>query len=146
MHHKIYLTSLYIGIDHPFMIVSPNKQVPIKGIANICRYLSRQFCGDLYEDQTDPVKASQIDVWLDLLTTSFIYGNAKEKGSVLRNMNACLGTCVFLTGNGLSLADIVLYSVIGTEGDHKLGSNVKQWIKRCQEVIQLAQIPCAYLE
>ena len=128
----------------PTMIVSPHRQTPVQGIANICRYLSRQFCPEIYES-LNPVNASQIDSWLDSVSCSYINGNAKEKASVLRHMNSSLGSSPFLTGDALTLADIIAYSVIGTLQGLKIGANIKTWMKTCHSTVALNQIPCFYL-
>ena len=128
-------------LNEPVMIVSPNKQVPIKGIANICRYLSREYCPQLYES-LGPITSSQIDMWLDSVTLSYINGNAKEQMSVLRHMNSCLGSEEFLTGKSITLADIVIYSILVNQPSAKSRNNIKSWIKRCNSQEQLKSIPC----
>lgn len=131
-------------LTEPLMIVSPSKQVPVKGLANICRYLSRQFCPELYESKS-PVDASLTDSWLDALTSSYLYGSTKGKSSFFRNMNACLGKTLFLTGSEPTLADVVVYSVIGTQHGLKFGANVDTWMRRCHGVKEMVEVPFVYL-
>ena len=127
------------------MVFTPNKQVPISGIANICRFLSRQFCPEIYES-LEPVQSSQADTWLDTLSLSYIHGNSKEKGSVLRQLNSALGSKEFLIGPSLTLGDVVVYCVLGNEKNLKIANNVKKWMKRCHSVPELVTVPCLYLD
>lgn len=141
----------HIVLPFPFNIIestmmcSPGKQVPISGISNICRYLSRQYCAEIYES-LPPAISSQSDTWLDLFSLLYLYGNAKEKGSVIRQMNSALGSKGFLTGDAPTLADIVLYGIIGTEKGVKVTGNVKKWMVRCHGVTEMKTFPCLYIE
>lgn len=129
----------------PTMVVSPHNQTPVEGIANISRYISREFCPDLYES-LDAAVASQIDGWLDLLCVSLACGSSKEKSSVMRRLNAQLGSSPFLVGGTLTLADVVAYAVLcNTDAGLKLSANVKQWLKRLQSVPELSCLPCSWL-
>lgn len=127
------------------MICSPGKQVPITGLSNICRYISRQYCPSIYES-LPPTISSQSDTWLDLFSLSYLHGNAKEKGSVLRQLNSALGSKDYLTGDTPTIADIVLYGVIGNETDVKLTGNVKKWMNRCHGIPEAKTIPCLYAQ
>ena len=127
------------------MMYAPGKQVPVSGIANICRFLSRQFRPEIYESH-DPTVCGQTDTWLDSLSLSYIHGNAKEKGSVLRQLNSTLGSKNCLTGECPTLADVVLYSVLGNEKGLKISSNVKKWMNYCHEIQEMKSVPCLYLQ
>jgi hypothetical protein len=138
---KVKITLIWKDDDPgmtPVMIVLPYKQVPIKGIANICRYLSRQFSPGLYE-LFDVVKSSMVDSWLDSFSYSYINGNAKEKASVLRHMNSCLGNASYLIGDEFSLADLVIYCSLSRDSN-KMPSNVKSWMKRCHSLPQVQHL------
>ena len=116
------------------MIVSPHNQTPVEGIANISRYLCREFCPDLYEGR-GPEQALLVDSWLDSVAGSFLFGSSKEKTSVMRRLNSHLGSNVFLAGAEMTLADIVAYSVLGgSTDDQKLTGNVKTWLNRCRNL------------
>lgn len=144
---KLKITIIWkedVNDSDPSMILTPNKQIPVSGIANICRFLSRRFCPEIYES-FDPKISAQIDTWLDSLSLSYIHGNAKEKGAVLRRMNSSLGSAEFLTGNTLTLADVVLFCVLGNERGIKIGGNVKKWMKHCHNVTPLVSVSCFYL-
>ena len=115
------------------MMVSPGRQIPIEGLANACRYLAREFCPEVYESLPH-MTASRIDSWLDTLST-YLQGSTKEKASVLRTMNATLGTSSYLVGNSPTLCDIVLCPAM--RAAPKLGNNVKAWVKRCDADLKL---------
>jgi len=124
------------------MMVAPHDQVPIEGMSNIARYLCRMFCPDLYED-LGPEVASVIDSWLDRFYQVFLVGNAKEKASVVKNLNASLGSNNWIAGDKFSLADLVLYCFIcqHASGLKLLGTNVQRWKKNCSQHPLLANLP-----
>ena len=124
------------------MIVSPHDQVPVEGIANIARYICRVYCPDLYED-LGLEAASMIDSWLDRIYHTFLVGNAKERASVVRNLNTWLGSNTWLVGEQFSLADLVAYCVISqnSKGLKLLGTNVERWMKNCSQHPLLTNIP-----
>ena len=128
------------------MVVAPQSHTPIQGLANICRYLCRMFCPELYEGLgTDAV--GEIDSWMDSISLSFTHGNAKEKSSVLRHMNSSLGSSQFLLSSHTNptAADILTYSVLAPKQGLKIGGNVKAWMRCCQNSPQMSSIPCLYL-
>ena len=123
------------------MVVSPHNQTPVEGIANISRYICREFCPEYYEGR-GPEQAAVVDGWLDAVGGTYIFGSSKEKTSILRRLNAHLGSNDFLAGTEITLADIVAYGVIcGGPGGQKLTGNVKTWIKRCQNLPEFHGIP-----
>lgn len=126
----------------PTMVVSPHNQTPVEGIANILRYICREFSLELYEGNGLET-AAKIDSWLDMITGTLVHGGAKEKASVMRRLNSHLGSASFLAGGKLSLADIVGYVVVCHGGGLKPTANVKQWLRRCRDQLpELAAIPC----
>lgn len=123
------------------MVVSAHNQTPVRGIANISRYLCRLFCPDLYEGNGYE-QAALVDSWLDAVTGTYIFGSSKEKLSVLRRFNSHLGSCQFLAGNGATLADLVAYPIIcGGSGSQKLTDNVKKWINCCRNCPEFQGVP-----
>ena len=125
-------------------MVAPQSHTPIQGLANICRFLCRMFCPELYEDLGNDA-ASQIDSWLDSISLSFIHGNAKEKSSVLRHMNSSLGSAPFLYSKSPTAADVLAYSILAPQEGLKVGGNVKSWMRRCHSLSQMSSVPCLYL-
>ncbi len=114
------------------MVVSPHNQTPVQEVANIARYLCRQYCPALYEDQ-GPMTASQIDSWLDTVTGVLLRGSSKEKTPVIRKLNSHLGSSNFLGGDIVSIADIVSYVLFANLEGVKPTSNLKQWLKRIEK-------------
>lgn len=111
------------------MVISPHNQTPVEGVANIARYICRQYCPALYED-LGPMAASQIDSWLESVTGPMARGSSKEKASVMRKLNSHLGSSKFLAGDHLSVGDIVSYCVLANLDGVKPANNVKEWLKR----------------
>ena len=74
------------------MVVSPHNQTPVQGLANVLRYLIREYCPSLYEGQ-GAGRASEIDSWMDTVTNVLLgsRSSAKEKASVAKKMNSRLG-------------------------------------------------------
>ena len=137
------------------MMVSPQAQTPVEGVANICRYLCREYFPVLYEEVGSCGKeenssadlASAMDSWMDLMSSVLTRGTGKEKASVLRRMNAQLGSSKFLVmGEQPTVADIVCFCEVCAQPDLKLPSNVKLWMKRVQSLVPpLCTVPCPYL-
>ncbi|XP_064405735.1 aminoacyl tRNA synthase complex-interacting multifunctional protein 2-like isoform X2 [Halichondria panicea] len=113
------------------MVVSPHNQTPVEGLANIARYICRQYCPALYEDQ-GPMAASQMDNWLEAIIGTLFRGSSKEKASVIRKLNSHVGSSSFLGGDRVSIADIISYSVLASLDGVKPTSNVKKWLKRVE--------------
>lgn len=129
-------------------MVSPQSQTPVEGMANISRYLCREYFPALYEEGRDgsAESASLMDSWMDQMSTTLLKGSAKEKASVLRRLNAQLGSSEFLVGGEPSVADIVGFDVVCQQQGLKLSANVKQWLKRVHlSVPGLSSVTCAYL-
>ena len=129
------------------MVVSAHGQTPVEGVANIGRYLCREYFPALYDEGPNCAEsASLIDGWLDTVSTTLQRGSAKEKASVLRKFNAQLGSAQFLTGDQPTLADIVAYCAVCEQPGLKLPGNVKNWLKRVRSVVPgLNSAPCLYL-
>ena len=130
--------------------MAPHQQTPVQGVANLGRYLCREYFPGLYEGEgqggSDAESAALVDSWLDAFSTTLRRGSAKEKASVLRKLNAQLGSARFLTGDSPSLADIVGVCAVCEQPDLKLPGNVKSWLKRGMESIPgLHSVPCSYL-
>lgn len=128
----------------PTMVVSPHNQTPVEGIANIARYLCREFCSNLYEG-LGAEEALKIDSWLDSVAGTLLYGSSKEKASVMRRLNSQLGSSGYLVGDCVTLADIIAFAIVGSEPGLKPTANVKQWLKRCQAHPEFAGLPCSRL-
>lgn len=117
-------------------------------MANISRYLCREYFPALYEEGRGGAEsASVMDSFLDDASIKLRKGGTKERAAVLRKFNTQLGTSKFLAGEEPSLADIVVFCEVCQQAGMKLPGNVKQWLKRVQTSVPgLSTIPCPYLE
>ena len=120
-------------------MISAN-QVPVVGMANILRLLTRLFAQELYEGR-GPAAAAQVDTWLDAATQQFLNGNSKERAAFLRQLNARLGCANWLAGDALSLADIFVFTALCQTNEVKATGNVQNWAKRCTEATPLCSLP-----
>ena len=131
----------------PTLLVSPHNQTPVEGVANISRYLCREYFPALYEEGPGGAEsASQVDSWLDLFSASLERGSAKEKSAVLRRLNSQLGSAQYLVGTQISVADMVGFCAVSGQPNLKLPGNVKQWLKRLKMTVPgLKCVPCSYI-
>lgn len=120
----------------------------MEGVANISRYLCREYFPALYDEEGPggAESASQADSWLDLFGASLERGSAKEKSAVLRRLNSQLGSAQYLVGTQVSVADMVGFCAVSGQTGLKLPGNVKQWLKRLQMTVPgLKCVPCSYV-
>lgn len=127
--NEVAFTLLWKKVQNgPTLMVNPHKQTVIEGESNIARYIQRLINPDF---DKCVVGATRIDEWLDL-AEQYVRGNKKENAAVLKSLNSKLGSAEWLVGNTLSLADIVMWSVINqSKGQKDSPSNVKNWLQRC---------------
>jgi len=115
------------NLEDPELIVSGHK---IQGEVNIARYFAREF-SILYDDK-DPVAATIIDQWLDLIHVSVLRGNNKEKAAVMRSLNSHLGLRTWLVGKEHSLADALMWSAVyQTQSVDTAPHHVQRWLRDC---------------
>ncbi|GFR00876.1 aminoacyl tRNA synthase complex-interacting multifunctional protein 2 [Trichonephila clavata] len=117
--------------DHE-MMVDPIHQGIVEGEVNIARYLSRLFSLN-YE--TDPILSTMIDNYLELVHSSIIHGNNKERQGALRSLNSQLGKNAFIVGDSYTIADIVTWSALIQAKLHQsLPANVMKWFNSLSNV------------
>jgi len=124
----------------PTLIVKPGQQVPIRGEANISRYLGRLLV-KRYDSQN--VIATQIDTALDKAAELF-FSDKVQSSNVASSVSALLG------GNGKSksgwifgfeqhsLADAVLWSAVKQRCTGNLPDDVRQWVRRCDQLSEFS--------
>lgn len=113
----------------PLLMVNAHNQTPIIGEANVARYLCRLLQRDY---DSDNIRATQIDEWLDTATSQLLNGNNKEKAAAMRALNSRFGKHDWLVGSSISLADIVMWSAVHQSQMAKdVSANVKKWLKLC---------------
>ncbi|XP_065185426.1 aminoacyl tRNA synthase complex-interacting multifunctional protein 2-like [Sycon ciliatum] len=107
-------------------------QCCVRGQQNIGRYLCRKYLYRLYEAlgamATLEIDAAISSFYLPLLASS--QTNNKEQAAALKQANVALGRNAFLAGENVSLADLLLYSVVSRKPALVTANNVKAWVKR----------------
>jgi len=109
---------------------------PIEGEGNIARFLFSLF-GQKY----NAITSTLIDSWVDTAIFQLKEGSSKEKGAVLRSMNAALGKTSWLVGNELTVADIVAWCALQQTGSANAApSNVQKWMKSCENLAPFSSV------
>lgn len=109
---------------------------PIEGEGNIARFLFSLF-GQKY----NAVTSTLIDSWVDTAIFQLKEGSSKERGAVLRSMNAALGKSSWLVGNELTLADVVAWCALQQTGTANTApANVQKWMKSCENLAPFSSV------
>lgn len=118
------------------MKFSVQTMCPIEGEGNIARFLFSLF-GHKY----NAVTSTLIDSWVDTAIFQLQEGSSKEKGAVLRSMNAALGRAAWLGGSELSVADVVAWCALRqTGGAGAAPANVQRWMKSCENLAPFSSV------
>lgn len=125
-------------------MVSPSSQaVAINGEANIARYLAR-FVPGLLDYENQPLKAAQIDQFLDLTESTAPLGSRgmkRERAATLQSLDSTLSSRKSLeeTSNEIGLVDFVVYSaLVNSCMEKEIGKNVRAWMDRCRSTVKQA--------
>lgn len=115
------------------MVVQAGSGVSVEGDDNIARFICRQFDPAFYCTE-NPLKSTQIDYWIDI--AAGLLGNAKSVKLAIKEINVALGKAdkPFLMDDGLSLADIVLWSTFVTNSIPFSERNLKAWDAKIREL------------
>jgi len=113
------------------MKFSVQTMCPIEGEGNIARFLF-----SLFGQKQDAVTLTLIDSWVDIAIFQLQEGSSKEKAAVFRSMNSALGKSPWLVGNELTVADVVLWSVLQQAGGcgGTTPANVQRWMRACENL------------
>ncbi|NXK80500.1 AIMP2 protein, partial [Amazona guildingii] len=134
--YQLGFTLIWKDVPKPQMKFSVQTMCPIEGEGNIARFLF-SLLGHNY----NAVTSTLIDSWVDTAFFQLREGNSKEKGAVLRSMNAALGKAAWLVGNELTIADIVAWSVLQQTGSASgAPANVQKWMKSCENLPPFSSI------
>lgn len=114
------------------MKFSVQTMCPIEGEGNIARFLF-----SLFGQKHSAVNLTLIDSWVDIAMFQLKEGSSKERAAVFRSMNSALGKSPWLVGNELTVADVVLWSVLQQTGDGSgvAPANVQRWLKSCENLV-----------
>ena len=125
-----------ISVAKPQMKFSIQTMCPIEGEGIIARFLFSLF-GQKY----NAITSTLIDSWVDTAIFQLKEGSSKEKGAVLRSMNAALGKTSWLVGNELTVADIVAWCALQQTGSANAApSNVQNWMKSCENLAPFSSV------
>jgi aminoacyl tRNA synthase complex-interacting multifunctional protein 2 len=120
----------------PTLIANPGQQVPIRGEANVARYLAR-LISPSYD--SDIVVGTQIDTVLDK-AADLLQSDAAQSANIIASVSDFLrgsgkSKSGWLLGYGRqSLADVVMWSAVKQRGTGKLPEDVEQWVSRCNQL------------
>lgn len=123
-------------------MVSPSSQgVAIKGEANIARYLARLLPG-LLDYESQPLKAAQIDHYLDLTECSAPLGARglkRDRAAALQLLERTLSTNKSLEGSQVGVVDFVVYSaLVNSCTEKEIGTHIRSWMDRCRSTVKKA--------
>ncbi|KAJ8968860.1 hypothetical protein NQ317_016783 [Molorchus minor] len=109
--------------------------VPIRGEANLLRYLSRAIRSPLtYDSEPDCI---EIDSLLDICYLIVRARTKTERTNLLQMLNKSLGKSQWLLGRGqASVADLAAYSAIKQASNaSEISANLGKWFQRCETVL-----------
>ena len=113
------------------MKFSVQRMCPIEGEGNIARFLF-----SLFGQKHNAVNLTLIDSWVDAAVFQLKEGSSKEKAAVLCSMNSALGKSPWLVGTELTVADVVLWSMLQQTGgcSKSAPANVQRWMQACENL------------
>lgn len=129
--YQLAFTLIWKNVPKTQMKFSVQTMCPIEGEGNIARFLF-----SLLGPQQNAVTLTLIDSWVDVAIFQLKEGGSKEKSAVLRSMNSTLSKSPWLVGNELTVADVVLWSVLQQTGSCStaLPANVQKWMQACENL------------
>ncbi|NWJ03903.1 AIMP2 protein, partial [Crypturellus undulatus] len=134
--YQLGFTLIWKDVLKPQMKFSIQTMCPIEGEGNIARFLF-SLLGQKY----NAVASTLIDSWVDTAIFQLKEGSNKEKGAVLRSMNAALGKTSWLVGNELTVADIVTWCALQQTGSASAApANVQKWMKACENLAPFTSV------
>ncbi|KAM6156298.1 aminoacyl tRNA synthase complex-interacting multifunctional protein 2 isoform 3-T3 [Rhynchocyon petersi] len=129
--YQLGFTLIWKNVPKTQMKFSVQTMCTIEGEGNIARFLF-----SLFGQKHDAVSLTLIDSWVDVAIFQLKEGSSKEKATVFRAMNSALGKTPWLVGHELTVADVVLWSVLRQTGGASgtLPTNVERWLKACENL------------
>ncbi|XP_066129469.1 aminoacyl tRNA synthase complex-interacting multifunctional protein 2 isoform X3 [Saccopteryx bilineata] len=130
--YQLGFTLIWKNVPKTQMKFSVQKMCPIEGEGNIARFLF-----SLFGQKHNAVNLTLIDRWVDTAMFQLKEGSNKEKAAVFCSMNSALGKSPWLVGNELTVADVVLWSVIqqmGGSSSVPVPANVQKWLRACENL------------
>lgn len=129
--YQLGFTLIWKDVPKTQMKFSVQTMCPIEGEGNIARFLF-----SLFGQKQDAVNLTLIDSWVDTAIFQLKEGSSKEKAAVFRSMNSALGKTPWLVGDELTVADVVLWSVLRQTGGcgGTVPANVQKWMRACENL------------
>ncbi|CAI9173304.1 unnamed protein product [Rangifer tarandus platyrhynchus] len=129
--YQLGFTLIWKDVPKTQMKFSVQTMCPIEGEGNIARFLF-----SLFGQKQDAVNLTLIDSWVDIAIFQLKEGSTKEKAAVFRSMNSALGKTPWLVGDELTVADVVLWSVLQQTGGcgGTVPANVQKWMQACENL------------
>lgn len=129
--YQLGFTLIWKNVPKTQMKFSVQRMCPIEGEGNIARFLF-----SLFGQKHNAVTSTLIDSWIDTAIFQLKEGSSKEKAAVFRSMNSALGKSPWLVGNELTVADVVLWSVLQQTGGCSVPvpTNVHKWMRACENL------------
>jgi aminoacyl tRNA synthase complex-interacting multifunctional protein 2 len=125
------MACLSLSVPKTQMKFSVQTMCPIEGEGNIARFLF-----SLFGQKHSAVNSTLIDSWVDVAIFQLKEGSSKERAVVFRSMNSALGKSPWLVGNELTVADVVLWSVLQqTAGCGAVPAHVQRWLRSCENLV-----------
>jgi len=117
-------------------VMSPSKQTPVLGEANVARYLARLLT-PRYD--SDVVTATQVDTLLD--HAAVLLHGRDALGAAVKSLGQLLGSKKwFVGGDRPSVADIVMWSAVKQRRvAASAPENVRHWLARCDLLPEFAK-------
>ncbi|KAK1343588.1 hypothetical protein QTO34_016368 [Cnephaeus nilssonii] len=129
--YQLGFTLIWKNVPKTQMKFSVQRMCPIEGEGNIARFLF-----SLFGQKHNAVNLTLIDSWVDVAIFQLKEGSSKEKAAVFGSMNSALGKSPWLVGNELTVADVVLWSVLQQAGGCgvPVPANVQKWMRACENL------------
>uniref|UniRef100_A0A8C0YV94 Aminoacyl tRNA synthase complex-interacting multifunctional protein 2 n=1 Tax=Canis lupus familiaris TaxID=9615 RepID=A0A8C0YV94_CANLF len=129
--YQLGFTLIWKNVPKTQMKFSVQTMCPIEGEGNIARFLF-----SLFGQKQNAVNLTLIDSWVDIAIFQLEEGSSKEKAAVFCPMNSALGKSPWLVGNELTVADVVLWSVLQQTGgcNVTVPANVQKWMRACENL------------
>lgn len=129
--YQLGFTLIWKNVPKTQMKFSVQRMCPVEGDGNIARFLFSLLGG-----RHDAVTATLMDSWVDAAVLQLREGGSKERAAVLRSMDSALGRSPWLVGSELTVADVVLWSVLQQTGgcSAPAPANVQKWLRACENL------------
>nr|XP_010964009.1 aminoacyl tRNA synthase complex-interacting multifunctional protein 2 isoform X1 [Camelus bactrianus] len=129
--YQLGFTLIWKNVPKTQMKFSVQTMCPVEGEGNVARFLF-----SLFGQKHDAVNLTLIDSWVDTAIFQLKDGSSKEKAAVFRAMNSALGKSPWLVGDELTVADVMLWSVLRQTGGcgAPAPANVQRWMRACENL------------